>query len=310
MSLRDRLQEILPGILPASKAHAMKGTELIERVRAVLGDQYSERSYRSQFSMMALDPDSCLARVEKGQGYYLKDPERARDENSLQGMFDSEEEANRAGHDPYRKMLAFVARMQDAAGRGAFVYPVEEAAAWTHPDIVSVAWPPGYWEEGAWVFLRDREGGIPPASFKSVCVAFAADIGENRGEFFRTLASGLWAQESELVLAGDELDAEAENELAQLAALYGVGVVHLPLREREMNLLPRADEIFRAPLELWRTLADLVPVHVIAAARYRADAASLAAPLERSEVEIVRAWADGCRERGRVEACEFRVSVS
>lgn len=310
VSLRDQLQEILPGILPSSELHALKGTELIERVRAVLGDKYSERSYRSQFSMMALDPDSCLARVEKGQGYYLKDPARTREESSLQGMFDSEEEANRAGHDPYRKILAFVARMQDAAGRGAFVYPAGEEAAWGHPDIVSVAWPPGYWEEGAWVFLRDAAGVVPQALYKSVCVAFAASIGENRGEFFRTLASGLWAQESELVLAGGELAPEAENELAQLAALYGVGVVHLPLTDRKLAQLPRADEIFRAPLELWRTLADLVPAHIIAAPRHRAEATALAAPLDQSDVEIVRAWADGCRARGRVEACEFRVSVS
>lgn len=310
VSLRSQLQKILPGILPVDEAGAMKGTELIERVRAVLGDKYSERSYRSQFSMMALDPGSCLARVEKGQGYYLKDPGRLREENSLQGLFDSEEKANRAGHDPYRKLLAAVARMQDAAGRGAFVYPAEESASWGHPDIVAVSWPPGYWEDGAWIFLREAAGGIPSASLKSVCVGIAASTTDNRGEFFRALASGLWAQEIELVLVGDGLDAEAENELAQLAALYGVGVVHLPMTDKALAQLPRADEIFRAPLEQWRSLADQMTLHVIATPRYRAEAASQAAPLDQSDIEIVRAWVDGCLERGRVEACEFRVSVS
>lgn len=289
----------------------MKGTELIERVRAVLGEQYSAQSYRSQFSLMAFDPDSCLARVEKGQGYFLKDPARARDEHSWRGMFASEEEANRAGRDPYRKMLAIVARMQDAAGRGVFVYPADAEASWSHPDMAAVTWPAGYWEEGAYVFLHPEEGkDLPAASFKSVCVAVAADAPGNRREFFRTLGTGLWAQESELVLVGGELCSEEEDELAQLAALYGVGIVHLAMTERELARMPRADEIFRAPLDVWRPQADALNVRVIASPRYRADAEMLSAPIDRSDVAIVRAWADGCCERGRVEPFEFRVSVS
>ncbi len=310
MNLRERLQEILPGILPDDESRAMKGTELIERVRAVLGDRYSAQSYRSQFSQMALDPDSCLARVEKGQGYFLKDPSRAREEHSLQGMFASEEEANRAGRDPFRKVLAVVARMQDAAGRGVFVYPADAEASWSHPDMSAVTWPAGYWEEGAYVFLRDEAGNIPPPVFKSVCVAFASDVAENRREFFRALATGLWAQESELVLVGEELSPEEEDELAQLAVIYGVGVLHLVLSARELELLPRADAIFRAPLEEWRLRADALRVRVVAVPRYRAEAERLSAPIDQSEVAIVRDWAGGCCRRGRVEPFEFRVSVS
>lgn len=311
VNLRERLQEILPGILPGDEAHAMKGTELIERVRAVLGEQYSEQSYRSQFSLMALDPDSCLARVEKGQGYFLKDPARVRNEHSWRGMFASEEEANRAGRDPYRKVLAAVARMQDAAGRGVFVYPADAEASWSHPDMAAVTWPAGYWEEGAYVLLHSEGESAPPAaSFKSVCVAFAEDAPGNRREFFRAVGTGLWAQESELVLVGGELNSGEEDELAQLAALYGVGLLHLVMTEREISRLPRADEIFRAPLEVWKPQADALNMRVIAAPRYRAEAEALAAPMDWSDVAIVRAWADGCRERGRVEPFEFRVSVS
>ena len=54
MSLRDKLVEILPDLLPAREEEAIKGKELIARVRAVLGDAYSDHSLRSQFSFIAL----------------------------------------------------------------------------------------------------------------------------------------------------------------------------------------------------------------------------------------------------------------
>ena len=71
MSLRDKLVDILPQLLPTREEDAIKGTELIARVRAVLGNDYSDRSLRSQFSFIALEPDSFLARVENGQGYFF-----------------------------------------------------------------------------------------------------------------------------------------------------------------------------------------------------------------------------------------------
>ena len=40
MSLRDKLVEILPNLLPTREEEAIKGKELIARVRAVLGDAY------------------------------------------------------------------------------------------------------------------------------------------------------------------------------------------------------------------------------------------------------------------------------
>ena len=72
MSLKQQLEEILPSLLPKREEDAIKGTELIARVRAILGDSYSDRSLRSQFSFIALEEDSCLARVPNGQGYYLR----------------------------------------------------------------------------------------------------------------------------------------------------------------------------------------------------------------------------------------------
>ncbi len=145
MSLRERLHEILPGLLPAREEDAIKGTELIARVRSVLGETYSDRSLRSQFSLLALEPDSCLARIENGQGYYLR-PAEGNGSNSLHSLFENEAEASREGHDPLHKALALAVRLYDTAGLGVFLYPVDGDESWGRPGLVGVLWPSGYWD--------------------------------------------------------------------------------------------------------------------------------------------------------------------
>ncbi len=72
MNLRDQLKEILPDILPRNPAQAIKGTELIELVKHRLKQDYSDATLRYHFSIMSCDPSSPIAKVEHGQGYYLR----------------------------------------------------------------------------------------------------------------------------------------------------------------------------------------------------------------------------------------------
>jgi hypothetical protein len=47
MNLREQLRNLLPEILPADPADAIKGTELIRLVRLRLGEGYSDSSLRA-----------------------------------------------------------------------------------------------------------------------------------------------------------------------------------------------------------------------------------------------------------------------
>lgn len=306
VSLRKKLQEILPDILPSSPSQSIKGTELIARIRGILGDSYSDRSYRSQFSLMMLDPDSCLARVENGQGYYLRreDGEEA-SPHSLHDLF--EEDEREEGYSFQRLLLALGARIQGADGKGVFVFPEEDTESWERPDLVSVAWPEGYWSDGAYCFLNEDDTvGIP--SFRSVCVYPISDAEENRRAFFRTLATSLWGNEAELMLLGEGLSSEDEDELLQMAALYGVGVTLIELSEKQIRLLlPEAGALFRADDATWRETERTIPCRRIAAPRFRRE--GIPSP-ERECAIVVRSWVDGCLSRGRVEPYELRVSVS
>ena len=295
MGLREKLTEILPTLLPERAEDAIKGKELIARVRAVLGDAYSDHSLRSQFSFIALDPDSCLARVENGQGYYLR---REGDSPSLQNVFGG----NAEGETMLHKAMALAVRLYDTAGQGVFVYPVDGEESWGHPDLVAVQWPAGAWDdEGAYVM---EEAG-DALSFRAICVGFADDEESCRQAFFRALACGQWAQESELLLLPG---AANEEELTDLAARYGVGIRCLDADEDALEAMPRADEIFRLSTDDARTLLASLPQTTLARPRHRELSARAASAMP--DTAVVLQWAHGCAARGRVEAFEHRVAVN
>ncbi len=307
MSLRERLHEILPGLLPEREQDAIKGTELIARVRSVLGDTYSDRSLRSQFSLLALEPDSCLARIENGQGYYLRRVDGSAG-NSLHCLFENEAEASREGQDPLHKALALAVRLYDTMGLGVFLYPVEDEESWGHPDLVAVQWPAGHWDaDGAYLMdSADTVAEAPEAIFRAICVGFADSAESCREAFFRTLACGQWAQESELLLLPGPEAPEVEAELAGLAARYGVGVQLLPLGVDALEVLPRADIIFRAEADEARQLLASTPRRTLALPRRTRPLTLTAMP----DTDVVTAWVKRCLAAGRVEAYEQRVAVN
>ncbi|MFI3244642.1 MAG: hypothetical protein R3Y56_10355 [Akkermansia sp.] len=297
MKLRDKLLEILPTLLPQHESEAIKGKELIKRVRAVLGDSYSDQSLRSQFSFLVLEEESCLARVENGQGYYLRD---AVEDSSLHNMFGAEVSPD--ADDPYRKALALAVRLYDSAGHGVFVYPIEEDESWSHADFVAVTWPSGSWEDGAYLF--DDAADEQP-QYRAVCVAVADSDESCRKAFFRALACGSWAQQSELLLLGTE--DLPEDELCELAARYGVGVRALAVDGELLDAIGGADLLFRADVEEARSLLEQVPQRALASARSRA----LRLPSEQSRPDVAAlvAWVDSCLQKGRVESYELRVAL-
>lgn len=302
MSLRERLEEILPTLLPPRAQDAIKGTELIARVRAVLGEDYSDHSLRSQFSFIALEPDSCLARVPNGQGYYLRSNKA---QASLQDMFGQNAETDTESDSPRRKALALAVRLYDTTGLGVFVYPADEES-WGHPDLVAVQWPAGQCNAGG-VYVFDNEGApTPPPSYRAVCVAAPETTDNCREAFFRALSCGLWAQESELLLLCPAAD--VPEELLQLSLRYGVGIRTLETDEEMLDTLPRADIIFRAETAEARRMLNMLPQSTIS--HPRAQTAPLPTRQDRPDIAVVIGWANSCIARGCIEPYEQRVAVN
>lgn len=302
MNLRDKLREILPAILPRREQEAIKGKELIARVREVLGDAYSDGSLRTQFSLLALEADTCLARIPNGQGYYLR---RAGDPlPSLHDVFEGQSDAvDAAAESLLHRAIALAVRFYDTAGMSVFAYPVEEES-WGHPDLVAVQWPAGCWgEDGAYVMEPRAESS---AILRAVCVGVGVGSSAEacRQAFYRALACGQWAQETELLLIGTT--GEGAEELERLAAQYGVGVRCIATPEL-LAELPQAELIFRAGGQDARALLAGLPQQLLARPRHRALPTQ---PLDETpDVQPVHEWVQQCIARGRVESYERRVAL-
>ena len=200
------------------------------------------------------------------------------------------------------RAMALAVRLYDTAGQGVFVYPVNDEESWGHPDLVAVQWPAGAWDaEGAYIM----EGDAEELAFRAICVGFADDEESCRQAFFRALACGQWAQESELLLLPG---AANEDELTDLAARYGVGIRCLDADAPALEAMPRADEIFRLSTDEARTLLASLPQSTLARPRHRQLAEKAAAAMP--DTAVVLQWARGCADRGRVEAYEHRVAVN
>ena len=297
MNLRDKLRDILPELLPRREEEAIKGRELIARVRQVLGDTYSDGSLLTQFSLLSLEEDSCLARIPYGQGYYLRSAEDPMP--SLHEIFAGQEEGQAELH----RAIALAVRLYDTAGLSVFVYPVEEEESWSHPDLVAVQWPAGQWGADGAYTMDEAEERHP--IYRAVCVEYADTPELCKRAFYRTLACGQWAQEMELLLLGPV--GEAADELSRLAALYGVGVRTLAGKGK-LAELPRAEAIFRAGQQEARSLLSHLQPEQLTHPRHR-----VAPPFsarETPDVQPVQEWAMQCVDRGRVEAYERRVAVN
>jgi hypothetical protein len=73
-TLREQLNQLFPEVLSKDPSTALNGTELLEKVRSRLADEYSDGTIRQQFSVMSQDATSSIAKVTTRQGYNLRSP--------------------------------------------------------------------------------------------------------------------------------------------------------------------------------------------------------------------------------------------
>ena len=220
MSLREHLRNVLPDILPPDPKDAIKGTELIELVKRKLEQRYSDATLRYHFSIMSCDPSSPIAKVEHGQGYYLRtntlssmksarhmvSPSQATFGDAF-GYTTSNEALLRAN-----KFRAVVARCEENEGKFPFI--LEETFGedaqyedlWKYPDVVAVTWQIGRKAKGSVEFDREmlqlqRSFGSQPFTLRSMKMKLEAREDTYREDFFQCLSNSRWANNGELVIA-------------------------------------------------------------------------------------------------------------
>ena len=261
MSLREQLRKLLPEILPADSKDAIKGTELIQLVKYRLKQDYSDATLRYHFSIMSCDPSAPIAKVEHGQGYYLRT-------NTLTAMSSarhllSAREATFGGADDQdstqalfraNKFRALVARYYESGQRFPYVLKqtFDENAQfddlWKFPDMAIVDWEVGVAEEGRVRFDQDmiqlkRSFGSQPFTLRSMKMKLDVSIETCREDFFQCLSNSRWAHYGEFVIATPVEDEKLIEELRALGAEFGIGVTSFGLTADEIDSLPEPGAI-------------------------------------------------------------------
>jgi len=319
MNLRDQLKDILPEILPSNPADPIKGTELIRLVKFSLKQEYSDATLRYHFSIMCCDPASPIAKVEQGQGYYLR-----RVPAGLSGgpatlaqaklglLFETTPEQMDRALARTLKFRAIYERNMDLAGRFPFVFESSFAPGapyenlWKCPDAAVVDWGGGEISENGLALSprlleQKRSMGVPPFTMTSVKLKISVSHDSYREDFFQALSHARWGHAGELVVAAPILDEQLAEELRQLGTEFGLGIQIYNLPEEELDDLPPGYIIQQMTPREFEALLTRVQCQRLTSPRPR--------PLEWRLIEQVRQgnaefqelflWVQRCLEDGR-----------
>lgn len=252
MNLRDQLKEILPEILPANPAEAIKGTELIRLAKYRLRQEYSDATLRYHFSIMCCDPGCPIAKVEQGQGYYLRrtimggGAPVTMTQARLGMFFETDSEVLDQAFSRQQKFRAIFARDMENDGKFPFLFESSFAPGapyenvWKCPDAAVIDWEAGdVTEHGIRLSPRQldlkRALGVPPFTVSSVKLKIEVTHDSYREDFFQALSNARWGHTGELVIAAPVEDEQLVEELRQLGTEYGLGVVTYGIRLDDLD---------------------------------------------------------------------------
>lgn len=326
MSLRKQLSDILPALLPANPADAIKGTELIRLTRLQLTGNYSDASLRYHFSIMSCDPASPIAKVEKGQGYYRRSAPLpalsgaqellALTQGRLEDLTTVDQDVVDNTMLRIRKFRAVVTRYFEINGRFPFAFrqafgkesPISNL--WKYPELVLVDWETGGSPDeemsldGTMLAFKQRLG-IAPFRLHAARLRIQPSLQTYREDFFQTLAVSQWSQGGELIYAAPIEDEALADSLRRLSASFGVGVTSFGLTPEALDELPRPANILNAhPRETEAIMAKL-EINRISAPRSREhlDWTELSSLRNESEeAEKLVQWLTRCIDERRAEA--------
>jgi hypothetical protein len=256
MNLRDQLKEILPDILPRNPNQAIKGTELIEMVKHRLKQDYSDATLRYHFSIMSCDPSSPIAKVEQGQGYYLRTA-TIHSLNSARNLFHSGDGVGENGAvlgsaelglaiGRASKFRAVVQRYLESVRQFPFAFEESFSAnaganRWRIPDLAVIDWLTAEVDAPAMDKRKlevHRRMGESPLRVTAVKLRLTLDHATILEDLYQCLSASEWANVGELIVAAPIEDPRLAEEVSRFAARHGIGVISFGLSEDVLDDMP------------------------------------------------------------------------
>ncbi|MDF1813052.1 MAG: hypothetical protein P1V20_12585 [Verrucomicrobiales bacterium] len=277
MNLRDQLKEILPDILPRNPNKSIKGTELIESVKYLLKQEYSDATLRYHFSIMSCDPSSPIAKVAQGQGYYLR-TETIHSLNSARNMISSggsehlafTNENSDLSITRANKFRAVVQRYFEAESKSPFAF--EESFStnayenrWKVPDMAVVEWKSGEKSEDGIVLNRNQAEvlsklGITPIRISGAKLRLELNPHDVCEDLHQCLATSEWANGGQIIIAAPIEDKELRERVMDFANRYGIGVTSFGLDADMIDDLPEPAAIENLQAQEFEAIQSLFKI--------------------------------------------------
>lgn len=260
MNLRDQLKTILPDILPGNPVDSIKGTELIELVKYRLNQNYSDATLRYHFSIMSCDPSSPIAKVEQGQGYYLRSTtihslHSARNlitpSQGLLGeklaLSDSNVDISMSRANKFRALFQ---RFCQARSNFPFIFERSfsdseaDANRWRYPDASTIEWLVGKIDDDQGFILDpaqlkvQRMLGSAPFRVTSTKLKLELSYSTLREDLFQCLSTSSWADYGDLVVAAPINDEQMIEDIRNFANTYGIGVASFGMEADALDEMP------------------------------------------------------------------------
>ncbi len=323
MSLRQNLNNLLPEILPSDPREAIKGTELISLVQMKLDENYSDASLRYHFSIMSCDPASPIAKVERGQGYYLRTSQvpalsSAQELLSLrQGQLDvvgNDLEASNHQLNRLQKFHAIVKLYSERHGLFPFVFreALKQGAPlgnlWRFPDLAQVEWELSSADDGELTLDQQsiaikQSQGLPPYTLRAVRLRTFCSVETFREDFFQTLSSSMWAQSGQLYYACAIEDEALLENIRSLSTKFGLGVTTFGLSLESLDDLPSTAHLLNANSREKEALMERLKVNVISSPVQSSHLDWKSVNLVKNdshEMQELFEWIQGCLKDGYV----------
>ncbi len=289
-------------------------------VKHKLKQDYSDATLRYHFSIMSCDPSSPIAKVEQGQGYYLRTA-TIHTMNSARNLFRSGDGGAAVGSimgsaeldvaiGRASKFRAVVQRYLESVQQFPFAFEESfsnnaEANRWRIPDLAVIDWLTA--DESDDCVLMDkrkleihRRMGESPLRISSVKLRLEVNKDTLLEDLYQCLSASEWANVGELLVAASIEDQQVIEEIRRFASKHGIGVISfgldadilddMPEPAAIENLLPREFESILSLLRIRRYAAPSAgrPLdwqHIAGAAVANSDFARLESWISRSLLE-------------------------
>lgn len=269
MSLREQLRDILPQILPTDPSEAIKGTELIRLVRVKLKDDYSDATLRYHFSILSYDPTSPIAKVDQGQGYYLRLTSGDPREEAMHLRFYGED-----GHHQdlatarFSRFRCIVERHCLHGARYPFALTQAPGGSWEVPDLMITDWDFEADADDAprldeTMLNLKRHLGVSTVMLTAAQLKLGITLESCNADFFQTVSATRWANQGEILIAEKVSDEALVESLRILGHQHGIGITSFGIDLGYLDELPPPEEIRQMTAAEFESLQAMLKVQRI-----------------------------------------------